>query len=50
MYIYIPYFPVVTNNRYDVLLNLMDYPSSREEIASEMQENMMNDEEAEDSL
>jgi hypothetical protein len=38
--IYTPYCPVATNNRYDVLLNLMDYPSSREEVASEMQENI----------
>jgi hypothetical protein len=38
--IYTPNFPVATNNMYDVLLNLMDYPSSREEVASEMQENI----------
>jgi hypothetical protein len=37
---YTPYLPVATNNRYDVLLNLTDYPSSREETVSEMQENV----------
>jgi hypothetical protein len=35
--IYTPHFPVATNNRYDVLLNLTDHPSGREDVASEMQ-------------
>jgi hypothetical protein len=35
--VHTPYLPIPTDNRYDVLLNLRDYPSSKEDVV--IQEN-----------